>query len=251
MSRPCASPRRTRHPHAGENPTAPRARLSRRARPSWRRPPYAGRRGAATSIETSVAKAGGVLLSEQVELDGSNAKDGFINLTATFSVTQEPALQPLLYDLEAGMPYLFIETLDAQSPLAFGEAENGHMRVTIALTGNGGVRRHDSSRWSDGLPFFGSSRTRRRRDLARAIRSNGPLSALKATRAQRPLFRTSAGAQAPVAIAPQASPPPPALPPPQPEAPPFRLVGTIVGAGACRVAAQPLNQRSDKPSRRR
>ena len=33
------------------------------------------------------------------------------------------------------MPYLFIETLDAQSPLAFGEAEDGHMRVTIALTG--------------------------------------------------------------------------------------------------------------------
>ena len=85
-------------------------------------------------IETSVAKAGGVLLSEQVELDGSNAKDGFINLTANLEINQ-PALQPLLYDLEAGMPYLFIETLDAQSPLAFGEAENGHMRVTIALTG--------------------------------------------------------------------------------------------------------------------
>ena len=59
-----------------------------------------------------------------------------------------------------------------------------------------------------------------------------PLSALKATR-ERPLFSTSRRApEAPVAIAPQASPPPPALPPPQPEAPPFRLVGTIVGAGA-------------------
>lgn len=85
-------------------------------------------------IESAVAKAGGVLLSEQVDLDGANAKDGFINLTANLEIAQ-PALQPLLYDLEAGMPYLFIETLDAQSPLAFGEAEDGRMRVTIALTG--------------------------------------------------------------------------------------------------------------------
>ena len=85
-------------------------------------------------IELAVAKAGGVLLSEQVDLDGANAKDGFINLTANLEIAQ-PALQPLLYDLEAGMPYLFIETLDAQSPLAFGEAEDGRMRVTIALTG--------------------------------------------------------------------------------------------------------------------
>ncbi len=85
-------------------------------------------------VEQAVAKAGGALLSEQVELDGPAAKDGFLSLTANLEL-DPPALQPLLYDLEAGMPYLFVDTLDAQSPLAFGDAESGRMRVTISVTG--------------------------------------------------------------------------------------------------------------------
>ena len=60
-----------------------------------------------------------------------------------------------------------------------------------------------------------------------------PLSALAATR-ERPLFSASRRAPAaPVAIAPQAPPPPP--PPPSagaPEAPPFQLMGTILGGEA-------------------
>ena len=80
-----------------------------------------------------------------------------------------------------------------------------------------------------------------------------PLSALAATR-ERPLFSASRRAPAaPVAIAPQAPPPPP--PPPSAGAP----RGAAVPAhghdprrrGACRAAAQPLDQRSDAASRRR
>ena len=39
-------------------------------------------------VEAAVAKAGGALMSSQVELDGPDAKNGFINLTASMEVSQ-------------------------------------------------------------------------------------------------------------------------------------------------------------------
>jgi general secretion pathway protein M len=47
----------------------------------------------------------------------------------------QPALQTILYDIEAGMPYLFIEKLSIQSPEGFGEPESGRMRMTITVAG--------------------------------------------------------------------------------------------------------------------
>ncbi len=85
-------------------------------------------------LGTAVAKAGGALISSQVELDGPDAKAGFINLTANLELGQT-ALQPMLYDIEAGMPYLFVEKLSIQSPESFGEPETGRMRVTIGVAG--------------------------------------------------------------------------------------------------------------------
>ena len=91
-------------------------------------------------IEQAVAKAGGALQSNEVDLDGPGEKDGFIRLTANFALAQA-GLQPLLYDLEAGMPYLFVEALDVQSPQAFGEADGGPMRIALTV----------SSKWEPGL----------------------------------------------------------------------------------------------------
>ena len=85
-------------------------------------------------IGSAVAKAGGSVLSSQIGLDGPNAKTGFVSLTANLEILQ-PALQTLLYDIEAGMPYLFIDTLAVQAPQAFGEAEGARMRVTIGVSG--------------------------------------------------------------------------------------------------------------------
>jgi general secretion pathway protein M len=47
----------------------------------------------------------------------------------------QPALQTILYDIEAGMPYLFVDKLSIQSPEDFGEQESGRMRMTISVTG--------------------------------------------------------------------------------------------------------------------
>ena len=85
-------------------------------------------------VEAAVAKADGALMSSQVELDGPDAKNGFVGLTASMEVSQ-PAVQTILYDIEAGMPYLFVEKLSIQSPEVFGEPESAHMRMTIGIVG--------------------------------------------------------------------------------------------------------------------
>jgi general secretion pathway protein M len=85
-------------------------------------------------IEAAVAKANGLLTSSQLELDGPDAKNGFINLSASMEVSQ-PAVQTILYDIEAGMPYLFVDKLSIQSPEVFGEPETGRMRITVGVVG--------------------------------------------------------------------------------------------------------------------
>ena len=81
-----------------------------------------------------IGKAGGVLTSAQVELDGPDAKRGFVGLTTSMEVSQA-ALQEILYDIEAGLPYLFVEKLSIQSPGDFGEPETGRMRMTMSVSG--------------------------------------------------------------------------------------------------------------------
>jgi general secretion pathway protein M len=85
-------------------------------------------------LDVAVANAGGALVSSQVDLDGPEAKNGFVGLTASVEIGQ-PELQSLLYDLEAGMPYLFVDKLSIQSPEQFGEPQTGRMRMTLSVTG--------------------------------------------------------------------------------------------------------------------
>jgi len=85
-------------------------------------------------LALAVANAGGALVSLQIDLDGPDAKNGFIGLIANVEIGQ-PQLQALLYDLEAGMPLLFVDTLSIQSPELFGEHETGRMRVALGVAG--------------------------------------------------------------------------------------------------------------------
>ena len=85
-------------------------------------------------VGAAVMKAGGAVISSQVELDGPEAKNGFVTLTASVEVAQA-ALQTILYDIEAGMPYLFVDKLSIQSPEDFGEPESGRMRMTMSVVG--------------------------------------------------------------------------------------------------------------------
>ncbi len=84
-------------------------------------------------VDAAVKTAGGNVLSSQIELDGPQSKDGFVRLTANFEISQ-PALQQVLYDLEAGMPFLFVDALTVQTPQAVGE-KDARMRVLIGVSG--------------------------------------------------------------------------------------------------------------------
>jgi general secretion pathway protein M len=51
---------------------------------------------------------------------------------------EQPALQKLLYDLEAGMPFLFVDQLDVQVPQTTATNEGGsagRIRVVLGVSG--------------------------------------------------------------------------------------------------------------------
>jgi general secretion pathway protein M len=85
-------------------------------------------------VTAAVTKVGGNVLSSQVDLQGSQAKDGFVSLVASCEVDQ-PALQQMLYDLEAGMPFLFVDQLVVQSSQGAAGSEGLRMRVLIGVSG--------------------------------------------------------------------------------------------------------------------
>ena len=82
----------------------------------------------------AVTRAGGTILSSQVDLQNLPSKPGFISVTAS-SELDGPSLQPLLYDIEAGMPFLFVDQLVVQVPSGAGNANSGKMRVLISVSG--------------------------------------------------------------------------------------------------------------------
>jgi general secretion pathway protein M len=85
-------------------------------------------------VAASVAKFGGNVLSSQLELQGTQAKSGFLSMITSCEIDQ-PALQPLLYELEAGMPFLFIDQLVVQPPNASSGSQNVRLRILLAVSG--------------------------------------------------------------------------------------------------------------------
>ena len=85
-------------------------------------------------VTGAVTKVGGNVLSSQVDLQGTKAKQGYVSLVASCDVDQ-PALQQLLYDLEAGMPFLFVDQLVVQAPQTGTGEENGRMHVLLGVSG--------------------------------------------------------------------------------------------------------------------
>jgi general secretion pathway protein M len=82
-------------------------------------------------VAAAVTKLGGNVLSSQLDLQGPHAKAGFVSMVANCELEQA-ALQPLLYDLEAGMPFLFIDQLDVQVATTSGD---GKLRFLLGVSG--------------------------------------------------------------------------------------------------------------------
>jgi len=85
-------------------------------------------------VADSVARFNGNILYTQVDLQGTQAKDGFVTVTVSCEVDQ-PVLQQVLYDLEAGMPFLFVDQLVVQGPAVPGLTPEGKLRVLISVSG--------------------------------------------------------------------------------------------------------------------
>jgi general secretion pathway protein M len=85
-------------------------------------------------VAGAVTRVGGNVLSSQVDVQDAKTKAGQVSLVASCEVTQED-LQKLLYDLEAGMPYLFVDQLSVQAPDTVTRGEGGRLRVMIGVSG--------------------------------------------------------------------------------------------------------------------
>jgi general secretion pathway protein M len=85
-------------------------------------------------VAGAVTKFGGNILSTQVELKGTQSKAGFLSILASCEIEQG-GLQQLLYDIEAGMPFLFIDQLVVQAPSTLSSSGNGKLRILLAVSG--------------------------------------------------------------------------------------------------------------------
>jgi len=85
-------------------------------------------------VAGAVTKVGGSVLSTQVELQGSQSKAGFVSVVASCEVDQV-GLQQLTYDLEAGLPLLFVDQLVIQAPPAVASTGEGRLRVLLTVSG--------------------------------------------------------------------------------------------------------------------
>lgn len=85
-------------------------------------------------VAGAVTKFGGNVLSTQVELKGTQSKAGFLSILASCEIDQA-GLQQLLYDIEAGMPFLFIDQLVVQATSTQAGSGNGKLRILLAVSG--------------------------------------------------------------------------------------------------------------------
>jgi general secretion pathway protein M len=82
-----------------------------------------------TSIITN---AGGSVVSTEMQQQGARSKDGYVTAIVNCELEQD-ALQRVLFDIEAGLPFLFIDQLVVQAPTV--PAEGGRLRVLLGVAG--------------------------------------------------------------------------------------------------------------------
>jgi general secretion pathway protein M len=85
-------------------------------------------------VSEAVAKFGGNVLSTQLDLQGAPSKTGFLSMIASCEIEQNQ-LQQLLYDLEAGMPFLFIDQLVIQTPTDASGPGSARLRILLTVSG--------------------------------------------------------------------------------------------------------------------
>lgn len=83
-------------------------------------------------VTGAITRAGGNVISSEVEPQDVHSADGLVRITATCELEQK-AVQQLLYDIEAGMPFLFVDHFLAQAPQPANEG--GPIRLVLEVSG--------------------------------------------------------------------------------------------------------------------
>jgi general secretion pathway protein M len=79
----------------------------------------------------TISHVGGIVISSEMQ-QGARSKDGYVTAIANCELEQE-ALQKVLYEIEAGQPFLFIDQLVVQTQTLPGESKP--LRVMLSVTG--------------------------------------------------------------------------------------------------------------------
>ena len=83
-------------------------------------------------LTAALTRAGGSVISSEVDNQFAQSKDGFVRIRATGNIEQT-GLQQLLYDLESGMPFVFVDQFSARMEVE--GKKDGLMRVSLGVTG--------------------------------------------------------------------------------------------------------------------
>jgi general secretion pathway protein M len=83
-------------------------------------------------VTGAITRAGGNVVSSEVARQDVHSTDNLVRITATCELEQK-AIQQLLYDIEAGMPFLFVDQFLAQAPQPASEV--GRIRVVLEVSG--------------------------------------------------------------------------------------------------------------------
>src|SRR5262249_20242680 len=83
-------------------------------------------------VTTAISRVGGNIVSSEVMPQGAPSKDRLVRIIVSCELRQDD-LQRLLYDIEAGMPFLLITQFVAEPTLP--ETPEGKMRVLLGVSG--------------------------------------------------------------------------------------------------------------------
>jgi general secretion pathway protein M len=81
-------------------------------------------------VTGAITQAGGSVVSTEIEPFGRQPNDGALKAIANFEI-QQSSLQQLLYDIEAGMPFLYVDQLSVVVP----PNEDRRIRVLLGVYG--------------------------------------------------------------------------------------------------------------------
>ncbi|MFS8039320.1 type II secretion system protein GspM [Xanthobacter sp. AM11] len=85
-------------------------------------------------VTAAVDRAGGRITSARVDLAPAAFGPGFVAVAVSVEIAP-PDLQILLYDIEAGQPFLFVDPLLVQGQQEAGEEDEARMQATLTVYG--------------------------------------------------------------------------------------------------------------------